>query len=130
MSRRIYVAGSSAEMERAHWAMNRVVDAGYTLTMDWVREIREAGSTNPSGWSRKQKRAAALKALGAVEKASVVWLLVPAKPSIGAWVELGYAFPAGKQVVASGKHVSIFDCLADEHFDTDEEALEALVGDL
>ena len=127
--RRIYVAGSSAEMERAHWAMNRIVDHGFTLVFDWVRHIRESGGTNPAGWTRAQRRAEAQNAVARVGECDTMWFLIPTRPTIGAWVELGAACSDGTYIVASGTSNTLFDTLSHEHYDTDAEALVAIAGE-
>jgi hypothetical protein len=122
---KIYVAGSSRELQRAQHAMTLVRNFGHVLAHDWVAEIQEAGEPNPVAADLEQRKAWARMDLERVAASDWLWFLVPQTPSTGAWVELGCAlgWPATR-IVSSGANPeqSIFTALVDRHFETDTGA--------
>lgn len=88
MKTRIYVAGASAELERARAAMARVVEVGHAITHDWTRAMDDAGPEHLL--SNEAKEVHAFIDLEAVNRADVLWFLLPTIPSAGAWFEFGY----------------------------------------
>jgi hypothetical protein len=127
---RIYVAGSSKEMDRARKAMDAVRAHGWTLTQDWVAIIEEKGAPNlVDDVIRKQ---CAEADADAVLKSNVFWLLAPHTRTSGAWFEMGVAWMKRKQdgeilIIASGPgEQSIFCALADCEFEHDGSALDWL----
>jgi nucleoside 2-deoxyribosyltransferase len=99
---RVYVAASSAELERAAQAMDLVEGAGHELTHDWVSVVIERGDANPVDAPEGQRMAWAEADLEGVEEADVVWLLMPNTGGLGAFWECGYAHALGKRIVISG----------------------------
>jgi len=87
---KVYVAGSSKEMERAERVMNALRAAGHEITADWVAKIREVGVANPADFT--VRLAAAQADLDGVNNADAFVFLHPAPgvQTTGAWVELGY----------------------------------------
>lgn len=126
---RVYVAGASAEPDRARWAMDAVRASGAEVAHDWLAAIEAAGSAN-GGLAHVVRQRAATECLEAVESSDVLWLLAPETPSAGAWVELGAALGAGIEVIASGPACgrSIFCSLAVDECPTDADALEIVRG--
>ena len=112
---RVYVAGSSREMDRARAAMDYVRELGGVITFDWVAEIERVGSAN-DGLTDEQRRSSAAADLEGVEACDVFWLLAPETPSTGAWVELGIALGLRESiriiVSGPGSKRSIFSALA------------------
>lgn len=139
---KVYVAGSSGEIERAEKWMAALRAAGFEVTSTWPETIRKVGSANPMTATREQRAMWSAQDLSEVSDAEVFWLLLPeGKPSEGACVEFGYAVMLGATakearalgildapnfwMIASGVERSIFTALA-EHFETDEKAFEVL----
>lgn len=126
---RIYLAGGSAEMDLCASYMTRLRDAGHDITYDWAGNVRKVGAANPRGASECDRQAWSLDDLDGVRAAETFWLLVPEKLSIGCWVEFGVAFrhSATRRLIVSGDwRKTIFTSLADERYDTHEEAFEAI----
>jgi nucleoside 2-deoxyribosyltransferase len=126
----IYVAASSQEMDRAeHW-MIRLQEEGVQVTSTWIQTIRKAGATNPADATREQRAIWARQDAAEVRMAHGLWLLMPTKPTSGAWWEFGYAFGLEKQLWISGpdQSRSIFTGLADYSFEKDPDALEGIVN--
>lgn len=126
-AKRIYIAGSSQEMDRAERMMRLVIhEPSLELASDWVALIRSAGSSNPD-WTLRRRRYSAEFALEAVAGSDALWLLVPSTPSTGCWVELGAACTARLTTFGSGPSVSLFDSLPSWQYETDEDAFDAIV---
>ena len=128
MSKRVYVAASSKELERAENAIQALLDLGHSVAHDWPAMIRRVGSANPADASPELNAQWANEDLAELESSEVLWLLMPAEGGFGAAVELGFAL--GKEdmhIVVSGPAVrrSIFTSLACAEYATDAEALEA-----
>lgn len=122
---KVYVAASSAEIERAEAAIASLRDLGIQVTSTWPAVVRSVGVSNPRGASRADRRAWSETDLLELAAAEHLWLLAPGpeSPTRGAWVELGYARAAGLVIVSSGDTLqSIFPALGLE-FATDADAL-------
>jgi hypothetical protein len=128
---RFYLAGASAESEMVRDYAARVVAVGHSLTMRWwepVLDRRAAGLTDAT-LTLDERLAYSRADIRAVRGADVFWLLVPERPSTGAWCELGIALSAGALVVVSGAwERCVFTADADHRFETHEEALAWLVS--
>lgn len=124
---RVYVAGASTESIRAVAAVEQAKSAGFVVTSTWLDVIAATpGGANPTDASEHQRRAWSATDLGEIERADVLWFLVPGTGTTrGAWVELGFAYAPGKTIVCSGTTTtqSIF-CALGEEFVTDREALD------
>ncbi len=127
--RGVYVAASSAEIDRATMWMGRLRLAGIEVTSSWPEVILKVGVANPMDASREQRRAWPVTDLAEVQSAAMLWLLCPTKPTIGAYVELGYAAgiaSPGRYIFASGPEPkTIFTSIAN-YYATDEEAFEEI----
>lgn len=102
---RVYIAGSSAELERAEAAMALARNAGLVVTYDWttdIRRARESGHATDATLPAHEQARAARADLDGVGTCDVLWLLVPACPSVGAWFEAGNARGLGKRLAMSG----------------------------
>lgn len=126
---KIYVAGSSRELDRARAAIAACRARGWQVTGDWPAEIDRAGRAN-RGLSLAERRGAAVSCLHGVRQADALWLLVPGEdvPSAGCWVELGVALEAGPRIaiVASGDTERSVFCAGTIETTDDQAALEAL----
>ncbi len=141
---KIYVAGASAELERARVVMEFIYDhPRMTLVRDWVKDIeieRVEGGRQDSDLTQSEQAVYARKNLGAIADSDVLWLLSPPADvhTTGAWVELGAALVTGHVRQALGLAATVvivsglsswhylFNSLADQHFETDAEAIDWL----
>jgi nucleoside 2-deoxyribosyltransferase len=124
MTLKVYVAGSTMEMDRARFAMKSLKDIGIEVTSTWVDVVTGVGDPNPRAASAIDRFKWSEADLVEVKNANLIWFLVPGPnaPTRGAWLEVGYAHALGKPGVASGDtKSSIFLALFDE-FTTDSEA--------
>lgn len=137
---KIYVMGSSKEIDRVRAAYMRLRAGGHTITRDWTEVVLSAPGPD-SSLTDEVCREVADADLDAVMETETVLLLVP-KPgeSIGSWVELGAALGALRarfkseadtypypSVIAAGPRVTIFLAATPiQLYATDEEALDAL----
>lgn len=97
----IYVAGASAELERAEAVQARLgeppLSLRYSVTKDWTKQVRaervEQGKADHELGVALQKRIVN-EDLVAVFNAAIVWLLLPPRDihTVGMWVELGAAY--------------------------------------
>jgi hypothetical protein len=125
---RVYVAGSSAELDRVKTAMDRLRKAGITVSHDWVACINEVGSANPAGATDADRAQWAWEDLRGVKNADILWVLWPETPSAGACVELGYAIRGGQRIIISGNHKTSIFTTSGECYDTDYEALAEVLS--
>ena len=131
MKPRVYVAGSSLDMDRARRAVERLRAAGIEVTCTWLDVVSSVGAANLTDATAEQRRSWSVVDLAEVARADVLWFLVPARhaPTRGAWVELGHAYASGKWIVCSGETTkqSIFTALGAE-FASDAEAVGFILG--
>lgn len=124
----VYVAAASAEVSRARHAMRELEIHGYEVTSNWPDVIESVGVANPPGATAFDRRHWSWTCLQQLERASVLWLLMPEAPTVGAFVELGYAIARAKRIVTSGDtRRSIFTSTGQE-FATDGDALAFLLS--
>jgi len=132
MSKAIYVAASSRELDLAERCMAELRKHGWTIAEDWCANMRRVGVPDHE-LTVEEQRGHARRNTGALRRSDVLWLLVPSRetPSDGAWFELGYvqalddALPHRRRIVVSGRP-SLFTSLAHERYATHEEALATL----
>ena len=124
---RLYIGGSSQELERAWTWSEYAREAGFTVTSTFVEDIRLEGETNPSDYNLARGYAdrCAQQVLGS----EIFWMLMPEDISHGVFWEFGLAHGSGIYVVVSGEgqENSIFTTLGDLRVPTEEEALDKLV---
>lgn len=128
---RIYIAGSSTEMERVAEFMSACRALGYLVTLDWVEIVlRNGGVANPKDVAINAAREWSERDLAAIAEADVFVMLAPldGAPARGAFVELGFAVARAKAtlVVRSPSCHSIFQSMAEHQASTDFEALAIL----
>jgi nucleoside 2-deoxyribosyltransferase len=113
MSRRLYIAASSTDAERARAEafLSAAYDRGWLLSHDWMRLVAEHGG-NPAE-SRASWAQWAREDLAGVALADAVVVLLPwdGSPARGAFAELGAAVAYGRPlvVVSSPSCQSIFE---------------------
>lgn len=119
---KLYLAASSADIDRARRWRDQLVAAGITVTSTWIENISQVGDANPRGAARSKRSEWSVDDLIQVDNSDTLWLLAPPadKPTRGAWLEFGYAVAKRLAVVSSGDtKQSIFTALgmefADDH---------------
>lgn len=127
----LYIAGGSSErLTVCQPRIDRAMQLGARITYDWTR-TPNYDVTRPSDLSI---RADAERDIAAVLRADILWIMVPQQLSEGASTELGVALGArcvgswNGRIVMSGEHArrNIFALLADEIYETHDQAWEAL----
>lgn len=134
--KKVYVAGSSAELDRARTWRDRLVSAGVEVVSTWIETVIAVGDANPREATTNARRVWSEDDLAQVSIADVFWLLAPEQPTRGAWVELGFAHAtrlvepdarmAIRVIISGDTRQSIF-CALGEEYATDEEAFAAIV---
>lgn len=122
MTLRIYVAGSSRELERVRAAQRMAERLGCVITHDWTRDVevnREAGIADADLPKQERMRHAWIDMM-AIDSADIVWVLAPETQSTGCWVELGVALVWPEERLAlivsgPGSRRSIFASFAEEY---------------
>ena len=139
----IYIAGASAELDRAKNAMAFVHShPRLTLAHDWTRDIereRIQGGRQDHDLSKEERVRYASQILQAITGTPVFWLLVPHEGvhTTGAWVELGAAliYRTMLEVLGVGNSIILSSGPQVDHhlfaalgltFETDEEAISWL----
>ena len=113
----VYVAGASAELLRARRAMEWLTAAGFEVAVDWTVPVEQHCSAPNDADARREY---ALADEAGVDRADLLWLLVPHAATKGAWWEASRARAIEMRVIASGAEDDlagmIFVELADERF--------------
>lgn len=126
---KLYIAASSAEMDRARAAINAATYSGFEVVSTWLDVVANVGDANPQTATRDERHRWASQDLGEVDSCDALWFLVPSESvaTRGAWGELGFAYATGKAIVCSGTNTtqSIFTALGEE-FESDLAALQYL----
>lgn len=125
MSRYIYVAGSSEQLDRVKDVMAALEERGYTVTHNWPSEVEKVGEANPIDASDKDRLRWARADLLGVHQADVLLLLMPAKEGFGAAVELGYAIAHNLKIIVSGAFARSIFTVFGNCYDRDDLALDA-----
>jgi len=132
MRKGVYVAGSSAEIERARAVMAKLRERGIHVSSTWPEIVAaEGGIANPRDASVEDKKKWALTDVQQAISSQVLWLLMPQGPhSFGAAFEYGFFLalcPEDEAVhVVSGDHKRTIFTAFSLCFDNDDEALEKI----
>lgn len=132
MNRRVYIAASSADIERVIAWTAALREVGVGVVSTWPATVAAVGAGNPRDATRAQRQQWSETDLEEVNDAALIWFLVPSldKQTRGAWIEVGFAHALGTEIVASGDvRQSIFLALGDE-YETDREAFAAIAARL
>jgi hypothetical protein len=130
---RIYIAGSSKEVERVkHW-QGQARLRGHQITHDWTGDV--IANPNDSALTPEHMRRAASEDFAGVYRCSVFWLLAPEVKSEGAFFELGVAYcrafitGANPDVIVSGPTAGRIFCHLPSivRFPSDELAFASLL---
>lgn len=128
--KRIYVAGASKEAVFVEHCITELRAAGWVITEDWCAALRTQRAPEHE-LTAAEAEEIAVACLRGVITADVFWLLAPSAPSVGAWVELGYARNEREcrvpyEIIVSGACPSVFAALADARYPSHLEALHHL----
>jgi hypothetical protein len=122
---KIYVCGGSSELEAVADRMRQLREMGHEITHDWTATIRSVGDANPRTATHEQRFRWSEADLGGIEEASLVWVMLPVKPSFGCAFEAGRAIGMGHLVIMSGDWRStIFSSQVEARFNEHDHALE------
>lgn len=99
---KIYVAGASAEIERARRVIAELRARGIEVPGDWPAIVDAHNGRTNHGLTDDERRSAARACMRAAVDCDVFLLLVPHAQTIGAWVELGAALESDRRCIASG----------------------------
>jgi hypothetical protein len=122
---KIYVCGGSSELDAVSARMQQLRETGHTITHDWTANVRSVGDANPRTATHEQRSQWAADDLRGIEEASLVWVMLPIKPSFGCAFEAGAAVGAGTRVIISGDwRATIFSSQAYARFNEHDHALE------
>jgi|SRR5579864_3649372 len=125
---KIYVAGSSFEVNIVSDYMRKLRDVGVVVTRDWPKVIREFGNRPNRGLSEEDRVRVSLANFKAIDEADVFWLVVPTAPSAGCWIEFGYALRVNKLTIASGDvQQTVFTSHAFSCFVSHDDALQRVM---
>lgn len=123
---KVYVAGSSAEMERAKSASIWLMNHGFAVVSTWIQSIEcnQNGIPNPRNAFTAQRRTWSEVDLEEVRSADLIWFLVPGPKytTRGAWLEAGFSIALDKVIVFSGDTKSSIFCALGKEFDDDQDA--------
>lgn len=135
----IYVAASSAEIERAEKWSHALRGEGITVTSVWPETIRRVQrerqmkttneASNPPQATVADRRKWSLENVTQIKASELFWLLVPGpeNPSQGAYWEHAFAWSERKITVASGGDQRfVFTSLSQILCDEDEQAFDLI----
>jgi hypothetical protein len=130
---RIYLAAGSSEIETAEAYAASLRARGHVITHDWMANVRKVGEANPRDAPIELKAEWVRFNLDGLNRAKLVWFLLPVKPSFGVAFELGVALSMGavnRRLVVSGDwRATIQTAVAHSRFDTHEEAFKYITGE-
>jgi hypothetical protein len=125
----LYVAAASAEIGRAEAFRDACVAMGYTITFDWMANIRRVGAANEGVSDEDAMECCERSDRGVLD--AEVFVLLLGKSSFGAAEEFGFArcdarvFDPPKTFLIVGSHPSVF-LRRYPHVETDALALDWL----
>ncbi len=135
----IYVAASSAEIERAEKWSKMLRGEGISVTSVWPETIRRVQAeramkstneaSNPPTATVADRRKWSMENVTQIKASEMLWLLVPGpdNPSQGAYWEHAFAWSERKMIIASGGDQRfVFTSLSQVLCDTDEGAFEMI----
>jgi hypothetical protein len=116
---KLYVAGASKEIDIVEMHIKSLRASNIEITHDWCEVMRKTKGMELSKGNLRYYD------LEGVDKADLVWVMVPKVDSIGCYVEMGYALALRKPLIVSGDILpnNIFALLG-KHFETHQNALE------
>lgn len=134
MAFKVYVAGSSKEIERVRSVMAQLIEGGCEITHDWTRSVDEAiaagfGNNSDADVPVRVRRECADKDIEAIRWShAVLFLGSDEHNSRGAHVELGVGIGTQKILCAVGGDHTIFtDATGVYHTETDGQGIEYIL---
>lgn len=132
---RIYLAGSSAELDRCRLWDQRLRTAGIEVVSTWIANVLAVGEANPRDATREQRAAWAREDLEQIGHADHLWVLWPERLS-AALIEFGFVLGSvpltwridGQISISGDTKRSIF-CALGREYPSDEAAFAALVSE-
>lgn len=127
---RVYLAASSADLERVKLWRQRLREAGAEPLSTWIENVERVGDANPRAAAHADRARWSLKNLSELAASDVVWLLAPPAglQTRGGWFELGFAYCAAKPMVVSGDTAqSVYSSLGHE-YESDEQGFQAVLA--
>ena len=122
----IYVAASSADIDRAERWIRALRDAGHRVTSTWPEVIRaQPGAvSNPRDATDAARCTWSVDDMRQIFEADVLWFLAPPAdmPTRGAWIEFGYAYARGRSIVSSGDTKQSIFCALGVELASDADA--------
>ena len=129
---RVYLAGSSLEIERVERWRDQLRGAGIDVVSTWTDSVRQVGESNPRSASQPERWGWAMTCVNQVRRADLAWILVPpvTAPTRGAWCELMVAAIGGHELgpICSGDTLQTTFCALGDEYATDEEAFTAILA--
>lgn len=130
--KKVYVAASSEEQNRARAAIEQLHRAGIECTSNWIECIAQRCDNipNPRGHADDLKIIRGNAVHGnkkAIREADILWFLVPdvgIAPGCGGFYEAGFADALEKELVFSGDTQRSVFTVSGEEFDNDLDAFE------
>lgn len=134
--KKVYVAASSAEQNRARAAIEQLTRAGITCTSNWIEVIaaRCDGVPNPRGHAPDLRVIRGNAVHGnkqAIRESDILWFLVPdvdVAPGCGGFYEAGFADALEKELVFSGDTQRSVFTVSGAEFDNDLDAFEHILA--
>ena len=124
---KLYLCGGSSELDLVSEHMGLLRAMGHEITHDWTATIRAVGDANPRNARHKKRLGWSAEDLDGIDRADLVWAMLPAKASFGCAFESGFAIGSGKTVIMSGDwRASIFSAQASARFNEHAHAIEWL----
>lgn len=135
----LYVACSSAEIERAEKWIRALRERKVTVTSTWPETIRRvqaerniastAAASNPRQATREDRQKWAMENVRAIKSATHLWLLCPPSEHVsqGVYFEFGIAWADKRTIASGGDQRFVFSALADDLYETDEQAFERVL---
>lgn len=122
---KLYLCGGSTELDLVSETMRQLRAMGHEITHDWVANIRDVGHANPRDASHEARLRWSAEDLDGIDRADLVWAMLPARASFGCAFESGFAIGSGKTVIMSGDwRASIFSAQAYARFNEHAHAVE------
>lgn len=131
--KKVYVAASSSEQNRARAAIEQLTRAGITCTSNWIEVIAKRcdGVPNPRGHAPDLRVIRGNAVHGnkqAIREADILWFLVPEEyPGRGGYYEAGFADALEKELVFSGDTQQSVFTVSGAEFDNDLDAFEHIL---
>lgn len=126
---KVYIATAFPNYRQAIECRDALRAAGHEVPASWISVAERFEGREPPNATEEDRCEAAATDLECINRANVLFLLVPESGGTGMWIEFGYALGWSEDIliyVIGDRKRSIFCELAHAWFDTFEEAIESL----